>query len=199
MLACWPALETALTNVSALSHGSGQVGHGRSGFPAPVLEQVPTVLRRIVAFQYGAKFSGPERERRSARLNPHNGLAREDKLIRIAQIGLFPELDVVKLSLNLSNPGQNGRARAGTLKLRKDLLPLGTGVPIKPMEINVRRFRKRWWRRISSIPDWFAQLRANVGAEARKLGPQRMCPFCGLITSRHKTCCLECGRSLKTA
>jgi len=24
---------------------------------------------------------------------------------------------------------------------------------------------------------------------------QRMCPSCGLITSRLKTCCLECGKS----
>ena len=27
-------------------------------------------------------------------------------------------------------------------------------------------------------------------------GSQRMCPSCGLITSRLKTCCLECGNSL---
>jgi hypothetical protein len=27
-------------------------------------------------------------------------------------------------------------------------------------------------------------------------GSQRMCPFCGLITSRFKECCLECGMSL---
>jgi hypothetical protein len=27
-------------------------------------------------------------------------------------------------------------------------------------------------------------------------GSQRMCPSCGLITSRSKACCLECGRSL---
>ena len=27
-------------------------------------------------------------------------------------------------------------------------------------------------------------------------GSQRMCPFCGLITSRLKADCLECGRSL---
>ena len=37
----------------------------------------------------------------------------------------------------------------------------------------------------------------------RKLKPQiagygsrRMCPSCGLITSRLKACCLECGKSL---
>jgi len=27
-------------------------------------------------------------------------------------------------------------------------------------------------------------------------GSQRMCPFCGLITSRLKPFCLECGKSL---
>jgi len=27
-------------------------------------------------------------------------------------------------------------------------------------------------------------------------GSQRMCPACGLITSRLKACCLECGKSL---
>jgi hypothetical protein len=31
---------------------------------------------------------------------------------------------------------------------------------------------------------------------AREVRSQRMCPFCGLITSRYKTCCLECGKSL---
>jgi hypothetical protein len=28
-------------------------------------------------------------------------------------------------------------------------------------------------------------------------GTQRMCPSCGLITSRLKACCLECGEPLK--
>ncbi len=27
-------------------------------------------------------------------------------------------------------------------------------------------------------------------------GTQRMCPSCGLITSRLKACCLECGKPL---
>jgi hypothetical protein len=41
---------------------------------------------------------------------------------------------------------------------------------------------------------------------ARKLKPkiagygtQRMCPSCGLITSRLEACCLECGMSLAAA
>ncbi len=52
-------------------------------------------------------------------------------------------------------------------------------------------------------------LRAHMAASLRKLlgvtprdgdfASQRMCPFCGLITPRHRTCCLECGKSLKPA
>jgi len=29
--------------------------------------------------------------------------------------------------------------------------------------------------------------------------PQRICPFCGLITPREKRNCLECGKSFKPA
>jgi hypothetical protein len=28
---------------------------------------------------------------------------------------------------------------------------------------------------------------------------QRMCPFCGLVTPRHQSCCLECGKAFKPA
>ena len=52
-------------------------------------------------------------------------------------------------------------------------------------------------------------LRAFVAASLRKLfgmdprdgdfASQRMCPFCGLITPRYETCCLECGKVLKPA
>jgi hypothetical protein len=52
-------------------------------------------------------------------------------------------------------------------------------------------------------------LRAFLAASLRKFlrmeahdgdfASQRMCPFCGLITPRHETSCLECGRSLKLA
>ena len=52
-------------------------------------------------------------------------------------------------------------------------------------------------------------LRAFLAASLRKslkmephdgdFASQRMCPFCGLITPRFETCCLECGRLLKAA
>lgn len=52
-------------------------------------------------------------------------------------------------------------------------------------------------------------LRAFIAASLRKIlrrephdgdfASQRMCPFCGLITPRFETCCLECGKVLKPA
>ena len=42
-------------------------------------------------------------------------------------------------------------------------------------------------------------LRKFFGMRTRDFASQRMCPFCGLITSRRKTCCLECGKLFKTA
>jgi hypothetical protein len=36
-------------------------------------------------------------------------------------------------------------------------------------------------------------------APDKEFAPQRMCPFCGLITARGKVHCLECGKSLKPA
>jgi hypothetical protein len=46
-----------------------------------------------------------------------------------------------------------------------------------------------------------ASLRKSLKMEAHDgdFASQRMCPFCGLITPRHEACCLECGRSFKTA
>jgi hypothetical protein len=37
----------------------------------------------------------------------------------------------------------------------------------------------------------------NLKPQVAGYGSQRMCPSCGLITSRFKACCLECGMSLK--
>jgi hypothetical protein len=42
-------------------------------------------------------------------------------------------------------------------------------------------------------------LREFFGMNSLDFGSQRMCPFCGLITSRRKRCCLECGKSRKPA
>ncbi len=36
----------------------------------------------------------------------------------------------------------------------------------------------------------------NLKPQIAGFGSQRMCPSCGLITSRFKARCLECGKSL---
>ena len=38
--------------------------------------------------------------------------------------------------------------------------------------------------------------RRKVKPQIGAYGSQRMCPACGLITSRVEACCLECGESL---
>ena len=35
--------------------------------------------------------------------------------------------------------------------------------------------------------------------QATRLGPQRMCPSCGLITSRLRASCMECGKPFTAA
>jgi len=66
---------------------------------------------------------------------------------------------------------------------------------------------------MASVPHTFLarirSLRAFLAASLRKslkvephagdFTSQRMCPFCGLITPRHESCCLECGKVLRPA
>lgn len=53
--------------------------------------------------------------------------------------------------------------------------------------------------RLAFIMRWFRKLPAILVPQVREVRLQRMCPFCGLITPRRKTACLECGKSLKPA
>ncbi len=57
----------------------------------------------------------------------------------------------------------------------------------------------RFHRLRASILIFFTRLLAIVTPKGREIRSQRMCPFCGLITSRYKRCCLECGKSLEPA
>jgi hypothetical protein len=66
------------------------------------------------------------------------------------------------------------------------------------MEPGGRPMRTRLRRRLAFIADLFAKLLAILTPQAKEVRSQRVCPFCGLITPRHRTC-LECGKSLKTA
>jgi hypothetical protein len=69
----------------------------------------------------------------------------------------------------------------------------------KPMTPDLSRFGNRARRRLASTRDWLANLLATVRRAEPSFRSQRMCPYCGLITSRHKRCCLECGRALNPA
>lgn len=67
------------------------------------------------------------------------------------------------------------------------------------MEPGGRLFRNRMRRRLASGVDLIGKWFATVTPRAREIRSQRMCPYCGLITSSYKACCLECGKSLKPA
>ena len=67
------------------------------------------------------------------------------------------------------------------------------------MEAGLRPLRNRIRRRLASVIALFGKLPAILRPQTPEVRLQRMCPFCGLITLRHKTSCLECGRALKPA
>jgi hypothetical protein len=95
----------------------------------------------------------------------------------------------------MSNSAQN------QLRYSRHTEPLAAHNPLRrksedQVDLNLRRFRKRVSGKLASIIN---RLKLAATIEDRDLGSQRMCPFCGLITSRYKACCLECGKSLKPA
>ena len=67
------------------------------------------------------------------------------------------------------------------------------------MEPVLRPSRNRLLRLFASIAEWWAKIWAALAPQSQKDQSQRMCPFCGLITSRYKTSCLECGKYLNPA
>jgi hypothetical protein len=73
---------------------------------------------------------------------------------------------------------------------------------VELMEPTFRRLGNRLRRMLAFIRTSFAKPGGDLDAGpsfGKDLKSQRMCPFCGLITSSYKTCCLECGKSLKPA
>jgi len=62
-----------------------------------------------------------------------------------------------------------------------------------------RQLRDRYRRRLAAITASLSKLFATVTPPPRTFALQRMCPFCGLITPRAKSSCLECGKSLAPA
>jgi hypothetical protein len=70
------------------------------------------------------------------------------------------------------------------------------------MDPSLRRFGTRLRKKFAAIRDSFANPSGSRESDpefGEDLKSQRMCPSCGLITSAYKTCCLECGKSLKPA
>jgi hypothetical protein len=67
------------------------------------------------------------------------------------------------------------------------------------MAPNLRRFRNHVREKVSFFSERLIGWCATFTRKDRDFKSQRMCPFCGLITSRYKTCCLECGKSLNPA
>jgi transposase len=63
------------------------------------------------------------------------------------------------------------------------------------MEPVLREFRDRLRRRLAPMRYRLQKLLAALTPEIREIHTQRMCPFCGLVTSRSKQC-LECGKTL---
>jgi hypothetical protein len=84
--------------------------------------------------------------------------------------------------LDLSNVAQTGREKYAILK--EPALAVS-------LVMNILKSFALWLKKLN------ASLRATkLKPEIAGFGSQRMCPFCGLITSRSKSSCLECGKSL---
>jgi hypothetical protein len=66
----------------------------------------------------------------------------------------------------------------------------------EPMEPVLVQFRNRVRRRLAFMARLFSKVSAILVPKRTEVRLQRMCPFCGLITPRHKAFCLECGKSL---
>jgi hypothetical protein len=56
--------------------------------------------------------------------------------------------------------------------------------------------RNRVRRRFAPVRDVLRKVLAVLVPRAREVRTQTMCPFCGLVTSRSKRFCLECGKTL---
>jgi len=127
-----------------------------------------------------------------------------------SKFGRFCTIPSGRFSSNVSNPAQNRPPRA----VMVDLPVLLAKDPITPalylvMEqrptnegnregrsMALRRFRNRFRRWLAALADSFMKRSEVLKPTNQDCGSQRMCPFCGLITSRSKRCCLECGKPL---
>ncbi len=65
------------------------------------------------------------------------------------------------------------------------------------MEPVLGPLRNRLRRRLAPVREWLNKISEMLAPRVAEARLQRMCPFCGLITLRRKTSCLECGKTLK--
>jgi hypothetical protein len=54
-------------------------------------------------------------------------------------------------------------------------------------------------RRLVRMADFLSQRFASQPRRQRVWASPRMCPFCGLLTPKAKSSCLECGKSFAPA
>ena len=64
------------------------------------------------------------------------------------------------------------------------------------MEPHFNQFRDRLRRKAGRLAAWVSKLFESIAPPVRGFASSRMCPFCGLITPRANSSCLECGKSL---
>ncbi len=61
--------------------------------------------------------------------------------------------------------------------------------------MTIVRMRDRFRKKLAGIIDFFSISIATHKVATQRVGSQRMCPFCKLITPRSGRFCLECGKS----
>jgi hypothetical protein len=81
-------------------------------------------------------------------------------------------------------------------KLSKGRRRSGRG---RQMNRELRSFRNRSRALLASVAHWLGNRSRELRPRAGDFGSLRICPSCGLITSKHKSQCLECGKVLKPA
>jgi hypothetical protein len=113
-------------------------------------------------------------------------------LIRIVRCGM---------TLSVSDARQLGSFKNhGFASTLTEQVPNGTenrkGDSMEPV---LRPSRNRLLRLFAPIAGWSAKIWAALAPQSNQGQSQRMCPFCGLITPRYKTSCLECGKYLNPA
>jgi hypothetical protein len=67
------------------------------------------------------------------------------------------------------------------------------------MNSTLDRWKTRYRIRLRNLKEWVSGSFSSFKRSGRGFAPQRVCPFCGLITPRFKVCCLECGKKLAPA